>query len=92
MNPLGTLVMTLGVVVASSAVAQAATAGAEEKSQQPQNGGANVMDSMQFCYIDGKAYSEGWKVDNKICDRSSGDAFNAKDSPLRWRGVTAIDY
>lgn len=58
--------------------------------QSPTITSNNAMDATKFCYADGKAYSEGWKIGEVACTRKESIVtnFNADDKaimePLYW--------
>lgn len=50
------------------------------------------LDPMAFCYVEGKAYSEGWRLDGLVCARGAiGNVFEADQKPLAWRRVSATE-
>jgi|GEM_PF-6458786 len=41
---------------------------------------------LAFCYADDKAYSEGARLDNRVCTRQAADKLEAtRQRPLVWR-------
>lgn len=48
--------------------------------------GKALPNAMQFCYVNGQPYSEGAKVDDRLCvrPRNVANAFDTTLLPLRW--------